>query len=91
MQTRPLGTTGLDVPILSFGASSLGQEFRKITIDEAMSSVRVAIDNGMRLIDTSPFYGRGMSEIMLGTCTPGYTPRRLPALHKTWPVRRRTF
>lgn len=66
MQTRPLGTTGLDVPILSFGASSLGQEFRKITIDEAMSSVRVAIDNGMRLIDTSPFYGRGMSEIMLG-------------------------
>ena len=66
MQTRPLGTTGLEVPILSFGASSLGQEFRKITIDEAMSSVRVAIDNGMRLIDTSPFYGRGMSEIMLG-------------------------
>ena len=35
MQTRPLGTTGLEVPILSFGASSLGQEFRKITIDEA--------------------------------------------------------
>jgi len=66
MQTRPLGTTGLEVPILSFGASSLGQEFRKITIDEAMSSVRVALDNGMRLIDTSPFYGRGMSEIMLG-------------------------
>ena len=66
MQTRPLGTTGLEVPILSFGASSLGQEFRKITIEEAMSSVRVALDNGMRLIDTSPFYGRGMSEIMLG-------------------------
>ncbi len=66
MNTRNLGTTGLEVPILSFGASSLGQEFRKITIEEAMSSVRVAIDNGMRLIDTSPFYGRGMSEIMLG-------------------------
>ena len=67
MQTRHLGTTGLEVPILSFGASSLGQEFRKITIEEAMSSVRVALDNGMRLIDTSPFYGRGMSEIMLGS------------------------
>ena len=47
MNTRNLGTTGLEVPILSFGASSLGQEFRKITIEEAMSSVRVAIDNGM--------------------------------------------
>jgi aryl-alcohol dehydrogenase-like predicted oxidoreductase len=66
MQTRILGKTGLKVPVLSFGASSLGQEFRKISIDEALSSVRVAIDNGMNLIDTSPFYGRGMSEIMLG-------------------------
>ena len=66
MQTRTLGKTGLEVPVLSFGASSLGQEFRKISIDEALSSVRVAIENGMNLIDTSPFYGRGMSEIMLG-------------------------
>ena len=66
MRTRILGKTGLEVPVLSFGASSLGQEFRKISIDEALSSVRVAIDNGMNLIDTSPFYGRGMSEIMLG-------------------------
>ncbi|MFM8292292.1 MAG: aldo/keto reductase [Planctomycetia bacterium] len=66
MQTRPLGTTGLDVPILSFGASSLGQEFRSITLDEAVGSVRAALDCGMRLIDTSPFYGRGMSEVLLG-------------------------
>ena len=29
MQTRPLGNTGLHLPILSFGASSLGQEFRQ--------------------------------------------------------------
>lgn len=66
MQTRPLGRTGLNVPILSFGASSLGQEFRRITVDEALMSVRVALESGLRLIDTSPFYGRGMSEIMLG-------------------------
>jgi L-galactose dehydrogenase len=66
METRPLGRTGLNVPILSFGASSLGQEFRRITIDEALLSVRVALDCGLRLIDTSPFYGRGMSEVMLG-------------------------
>jgi L-galactose dehydrogenase len=66
METRPLGHTGLNVPVLSFGASSLGQEFRRITIDEALLSVRVALDCGLRLIDTSPFYGRGMSEVMLG-------------------------
>ncbi len=64
--TRPLGKTGIDLPILSFGASSLGAEFRSITLEEAMQSTRTALDLGMNFIDTSPFYGRGMSEIMLG-------------------------
>ncbi len=66
METRPLGRTGIDLPILSFGASSLGAEFREITLDEAMRSTRTALDLGMNFIDTSPFYGRGMSEILLG-------------------------
>jgi len=66
MQTRLLGRTGLAVPVLAFGASSLGQEFRRITLEEALGSVRTALDAGMRLIDTSPFYGRGMSEVLLG-------------------------
>src|SRR6266850_5269091 len=66
MQTRILGKTGLRLPILSFGASSLGQEFRKVTLDEALQSVRVALDCGLNFIDTSPFYGRGMSEVLLG-------------------------
>ena len=66
MQTRALGKTGLSLPILSFGASSLGQEFRNVTLDEALKSVRVALDCGLNFIDTSPFYGRGMSEVLLG-------------------------
>src|SRR5881409_3822736 len=66
MQTRVLGKTGLRLPILSFGASSLGQEFRKVTLDEALRSVRVALDCGLHFIDTSPFYGRGLSEVLLG-------------------------
>jgi L-galactose dehydrogenase len=71
MQTRPLGKTGLNVPILSFGASSLGQEFRSVTLDEALKSVRVALDSGLNFIDTSPFYGRGMSEVLLGVALKG--------------------
>lgn len=66
MKTRPLGKTGLNVPILGFGASSLGQEFRSVTIEEALKSVHVALDCGLNFIDTSPFYGRGMSEVLLG-------------------------
>ncbi len=71
METRVLGRTGLRVPSLAFGASSLGQEFRSVTLDEAMRSVRVALDCGITLIDTSPFYGRGMSEVLLGVALRG--------------------
>jgi aryl-alcohol dehydrogenase-like predicted oxidoreductase len=71
MQTRPLGKTGLQLPILAFGASSLGAEFRSVTLDEVLASVRVALDCGMNFIDTSPFYGRGMSEVLLGIALKG--------------------
>lgn len=66
MKTRPLGNSGLELPILAFGASSLGQEFRQVRLDEALASVHTALDHGINLIDTSPFYGRGMSEVLLG-------------------------
>jgi aryl-alcohol dehydrogenase-like predicted oxidoreductase len=66
MQTRPLGRTGLQLPILSFGASSLGQEFRPVDVNEALAAVHAALECGMNFIDTSPFYGRGMSEVLLG-------------------------
>ena len=71
MKTRTLGRTGLEVPILSFGASSLGAEFRRVTLAETLESVRTALDLGMNLVDTSPFYGRGMSEVLLGIALEG--------------------
>ncbi len=71
MKRRPLGNTGMDVSVLSFGASSLGAEFRKIDLGEALKSVEVALDRGMNLIDTSPYYGRGLSESLLGFALEG--------------------
>ena len=71
MQTRTLGKTGLELPILSFGASSLGAEFRSVKLEEALASVRVALECGLNFIDTSPFYGRGMSEVLLGIALKG--------------------
>jgi L-galactose dehydrogenase len=69
--TRVLGKTGLELPILSFGASSLGSEFRQVKLVEALASVKVALECGMRFIDTSPFYGRGTSEVLLGMALQG--------------------
>lgn len=71
MKTRPLGKTGLQLPILSFGASSLGAEFRSVRLEEALESVHAALDCGINFIDTSPFYGRGMSEVLLGIALKG--------------------
>ena len=71
MEKRTLGKTGMDVSVLSFGASSLGAEFRKIDLNEAVKSVHVALDNGMNLIDSSPYYGRGLSESLLGISLDG--------------------
>ena len=71
MRYRPLGRTGLDVSWLSFGASSLGQEFRAVDLGEAIRSVREALDLGMNFVDTSPYYGRGLSESLLGIALKG--------------------
>lgn len=70
MQKRPLGKTGLELSVLGFGASSIGAEFRPIDVPEALRCVNVAMDRGMNYIDTAAYYGRGMSEIMLGRVLP---------------------
>jgi len=42
-----------------------------VRLEEALESVRVALDCGLNFIDTSPFYGRGMSEVLLGIALRG--------------------
>jgi aryl-alcohol dehydrogenase-like predicted oxidoreductase len=66
MEMRTLGRTGMKVSALGYGASPLGQEFGPVDVQEALRTVRVALDLGITHIDTSPYYGRGMSEVLLG-------------------------
>jgi len=70
MERRPLNGTGLELSVLGFGASSIGAEFRPIDVDEALRCVNIALDRGMNYIDTAAYYGRGMSEVMLGRVLP---------------------
>jgi aryl-alcohol dehydrogenase-like predicted oxidoreductase len=70
METRKLGKTDIETTVLGFGASSLGAEFRQVDLNECLKSVHVAMDAGMNFIDTSPYYGRGMSEMLLGRVLP---------------------
>ncbi|MDR6722735.1 aryl-alcohol dehydrogenase-like predicted oxidoreductase [Paenibacillus amylolyticus] len=66
MKQRILGRTGLNVPVLSFGASSLGSVFRNIDPNEGIRTVHAALDAGMNYIDVSPYYGLTKAETVLG-------------------------
>src|ERR1700677_4166695 len=66
MEQRALGSTGLKISALSFGASSLGGVFRDITEAEAIRAVHVSIVMGINFIDVSPFYGLTKAETILG-------------------------
>ncbi|HVX91081.1 MAG TPA: aldo/keto reductase [Candidatus Paceibacterota bacterium] len=71
MQYRQLGHTGLDVSVLSFGASSLGGVFRATDDVESIRAVRTALDLGMNFIDVSPYYGATRAETVLGRALAG--------------------
>src|SRR5256886_11965856 len=76
MEYRPLGTTGLNVSTLSFGASSLGGVFQPIDESDGVRAVHVAVDRGMNFIDVSPYYGATKAETVLGRALKGLARER---------------
>src|SRR6266542_4235603 len=66
MHYRSLGRTGLNVSVLSFGASSLGGVFHPIDEKEGVRCVHTAIDLGINFVDVSPYYGATKAETVLG-------------------------
>lgn len=76
MERRALGRTGIEVPRLSFGASPFGGVFGPVEPSDADRAVRAAIDSGIDLFDTAPFYGLGRSETVLGAALRGISRDR---------------
>ena len=72
LEKRRLGRTEIELSSLGFGASSIGAEFGQFDIDQSLRAVRTAIDAGINFIDTAAYYGRGMSEVLLGQILPSY-------------------
>ncbi len=71
IERRQLGNTDLQVSTLSFGAATFGDAYGMVTQDEANHAVASAIEHGINLFDTSPYYGNGQSEEMLGKALHG--------------------
>jgi aryl-alcohol dehydrogenase-like predicted oxidoreductase len=53
---RPLGSTGVKVPLIGYGTAPLGKE-KKISRKDGVQCLNHAIDLGITYLDTSPDYG----------------------------------
>jgi aryl-alcohol dehydrogenase-like predicted oxidoreductase len=69
MQTRALGKDGPQVPVICLGAWPLGGGFGAVAEEQALATVRAALDAGMTFIDTAEGY-RG-SEALIGKAIKG--------------------
>jgi L-galactose dehydrogenase len=67
MEYKKLGNTTMNVSKLSLGGASLGPHYdQNFKEEEGIKIVHKALENGINFIDTSPFYGIGKSEIIIG-------------------------
>ncbi len=65
-QARRLGRTALEVTALGFGGAVVGNLYTNVAEDQALETVDTAYSEGLRLFDTAPFYGHGLSEHRIG-------------------------
>ncbi|MEV0381291.1 aldo/keto reductase [Nonomuraea sp. NPDC050643] len=73
MRTKRLGRSAVEVTELGFGGGPLGGLFAPLPDEEAAEALAAAWEGGVRYFDTSPHYGIGHSERLMGEFL-----RRLP-------------
>jgi L-galactose dehydrogenase len=71
MRYRKLGCTDLEVSVLGFGASPLGDVFSVTDPVEGKLAVHYAIERGINFFDVSPYYGVTLAEQRLGVALAG--------------------
>jgi D-threo-aldose 1-dehydrogenase len=74
MQTRKLRADAsfLEVSTLGFGGAPLGNLYVAISDATAADTLQAAWDVGIRMFDTAPFYGLGLSEERFGKSLPAF-------------------
>lgn len=78
MRTRPLGRSGLEVPVVAFGAWAIGGWHWGGTDDDlAVAALREGVERGITAVDTAPIYGFGHSERVVGRALGGVRERVL--------------
>lgn len=77
MEYRQLGSSGLRVPVLSFGTGTFGgtgdffKAWGNTQVDDATKMINLCLDAGLNLFDTADVYSQGLSEEILGKAIHG--------------------
>lgn len=71
IEKRPLGTGGPLVGVLGYGAMVLEGYYGASDDEEAVGTVRRALDAGMTIIDSADAYGNGHNERLVGRAVRG--------------------
>ncbi len=66
LQFVRVGSTALRVTSIGFGGAPISYSDPPTGDEQAYATVQAALDNGIRLFDTAPLYGAGVSERRLG-------------------------
>jgi aryl-alcohol dehydrogenase-like predicted oxidoreductase len=73
MERRAFGSLG-EVSALTLGGGGLGQVWGETTAEEAVATVREALDSGVTMLDVAPGYGDGEAERVVGEALDGTLP-----------------
>ena len=66
LERRQLGQTSINLTVLGFGGSRIGNMYGSIPESEAILAIKAAFDAGVRYFDTAPLYGLGLGEERMG-------------------------
>src|SRR4051794_19280797 len=71
LETAPLGTTGMDITRVGFGAWATGGGgwsggWGRQEDADSIAAIRLAVSEGVNWVDTAPAYGMGRSEEVVG-------------------------
>jgi len=66
MQRVRVGRSNLEITRFGLGTFPLGGKYQPISDEQALETVRSALDAGINWCDTAPRYGFGLAEQRLG-------------------------
>jgi aryl-alcohol dehydrogenase-like predicted oxidoreductase len=73
MEKRAFGKLGA-ISCLTLGGGGIGQVWGPTSRDEAVASVREAVEAGITFLDVAPAYGNGEAELVIGAAFDGQLP-----------------